>query len=75
MTKPSQNAPRLKSGEHIRLTEGGPVYEVTRVTDGGAHIRSIRHLMVQIGDRSFEAEEGTVLVISAHAFVYRTRDH
>ena len=72
-------APTLQPGERVRLTSGGPVYTVTRVSKSAAYLRGGETRTVTVTDRktgeerTFEADASRVLAISPHAFVERVQ--
>jgi len=66
---------RLRLGERVRLVPGGTLYRVARVNSCAAYLRAINLVprAVHLPDgRSFLArEDGGLLPVSPHAFVYR----
>lgn len=73
--------PALRTGEHVRLTEGPTWHEVVRVTPGAAYVRALyttpREVIItdKNGEtRTFKASHGTgIEAISVHSFVYERR--
>jgi hypothetical protein len=65
---------RLRVGEVVRLSPGGPEYKVARVNACAAYLRraSAEGKVVTIGERTFLAhEEGGQLAVAPTSFVYR----
>lgn len=65
----------LEPGQRCRLTEGGPVYTVTRVTPCACYVRGGVPREVTVTDRktgevrTFTASGSEVLAIARNAFV------
>lgn len=74
--------PQLKVGERVRLTPGGPVLEVVRVSPGAAYVgRKVKGKPFDAWDaeaREYKTVPGidklVVEAISLHAFVERVAD-